>query len=300
MNETAALALLAALGQPVRLALLRQLLDAWPQAVASGALARLCDAPPTTVSGHLGVLARAGLVRAERAGTTIHYRATPAALRRLMAFLARDCCGDRRDLLGSYAGLAVDLEDAPVGRGPQAACSVLFLGVRNAGRSILAEALLRKRGGGRFAAFSAGLAPARRPLPEVLSRLRRLACDTTRLASKPVTDFLASGAPPLDAVIVVGTLHGGATLPSFAGTPVVVAWPMPDPAAYRGPVAEQIALLDQVVAMLRQRIDALVGLSLDSLDRAGLAQALAAIGNAPMPDDLAVHRIPPDLRSRSG
>ena len=83
-SDALALAALDALGQRLRLALLRRLLDAWPQPVASGALARLCAAPPTTVSGHLAVLARAGLVRAERRGTTVDYRAVPAALRRLI------------------------------------------------------------------------------------------------------------------------------------------------------------------------------------------------------------------------
>src|SRR5262249_11525651 len=95
MNAATAIAALGALGQPTRLAIVRRLLAAWPEALPAGALARLCGTQPSTLSEHLAVLARAGLVRPERAGRTINYRAEAATLRRLMTFLARDCCGDR-------------------------------------------------------------------------------------------------------------------------------------------------------------------------------------------------------------
>jgi arsenate reductase len=196
MDAATATALMSALGQPTRLMAVRRLLSAWPGTLPAGALARACRTGPSTFSRHLAILARTGVVQLERAGTTVHCRADAGRLRALLAYLSRDCCRDRSELCGAFAGIA-DLDEAGAhlparqparaaapSRGPVPALNVLFLGSRNAARTILAEALLRRLGGARFNAYSAGARPARQPMPEVLGRLRRLGCDrATRRAS---------------------------------------------------------------------------------------------------------------------
>jgi ArsR family transcriptional regulator len=87
-----ALAALAALGQPTRLEIFRILIRAEPGGLPAGALADLMFCPHNTLSSHLSILARAGLVRGTREGRSIIYRADVEGLRSLVAFLVTDCC----------------------------------------------------------------------------------------------------------------------------------------------------------------------------------------------------------------
>ena len=103
MDENIALDGLGSLAQPTRLAAFRRLLAAHPGSLAAGELARACDAPHNTMSTHLSVLARAGLVQAERDGRTVNYRADLQAYRGLITFLTRDCCNGRPELCGDIA-----------------------------------------------------------------------------------------------------------------------------------------------------------------------------------------------------
>ena len=279
MDSSTAIIALGALAQPTRLAAVRRLLAAWPDALSSGELARLCGTPPTTLSDHLAVLARAG--------RTINYRAEAATLRQLMAFLAKDCCGDRRDLCGGFAGVAAVAEDeaadTPPQRGVVPAFNVLFLGTRNAARSIIAEALLRKLGGARFTAWSAGAQPARQPMPEVLGRLSRLGCDVAPLRCKPWDTFTGRDAPRIDFVLVLGDAGRGRPWPElrpdFGDKPIVATWPLPDPNAYKGALAERLVLLDELLGMVRRRLEMFISLPFASLDRAALNKRLAEIGD---------------------
>src|SRR5262245_59470759 len=139
MDDATAIAVLSALGQPSRLAAVRHLLGAWPGTLRAGALARACGLQPSALSQHLAILARTGLVHFERAGTTVNCRADAATMRQLMAFLARDCCGDRRDLCGGFAGVSPEPSGEAAGTSARRRIvptfNVLFLGTRNAARS---------------------------------------------------------------------------------------------------------------------------------------------------------------------
>jgi ArsR family transcriptional regulator, arsenate/arsenite/antimonite-responsive transcriptional repressor len=98
MDEKDALAALAALSQPTRLACFRLLIAREPEGVAAGDLARLVDVPQNTLSTHLSILAHAGLVAGERHSRSIVYRADLGRLRGLVLYLLKDCCGGRTDL----------------------------------------------------------------------------------------------------------------------------------------------------------------------------------------------------------
>src|SRR5687767_6446945 len=75
MDEAFAIDGLGSLAQSTRLTVFRRLLAAHPGSVAAGDLARLCDVPHNTMSTHLGVLSRAGLIVVERDGRAMNYRA---------------------------------------------------------------------------------------------------------------------------------------------------------------------------------------------------------------------------------
>lgn len=84
---------LAALAQPTRLDVFRLLVRHEPDGVPAGDIARELAVPHNTMSSHLGILSRAGLVRSERRSRSIIYRADLDRLREVVTFLLRDCCG---------------------------------------------------------------------------------------------------------------------------------------------------------------------------------------------------------------
>jgi ArsR family transcriptional regulator, arsenate/arsenite/antimonite-responsive transcriptional repressor len=98
MDSLEVIAALAALAQPTRLEAFRLLVRREPEGAPAGEVARLAGVPQNTMSAHLAVLARAGLIRAERRGRTIRYRADLARFREMTLFLVKDCCGGRAEL----------------------------------------------------------------------------------------------------------------------------------------------------------------------------------------------------------
>jgi len=96
-NEDAILAL-AALAQSTRLDAFKALVRHEPEGLPQGELARVLEVPQNTLSSHLNILSRAGLVRSERQSRSIIYRADLARLREMTLYLVKDCCGGRPDL----------------------------------------------------------------------------------------------------------------------------------------------------------------------------------------------------------
>jgi DNA-binding transcriptional ArsR family regulator len=100
MSAPHALSALAALGQPTRLAIFGLLVRGEPKGLAAGAIAEAIGCPRNTLSSHLGVLARAGLIRGTREGRSIVYHADVGGMRRLVGFLVSDCCNGHPELCG--------------------------------------------------------------------------------------------------------------------------------------------------------------------------------------------------------
>lgn len=98
MKSAAAIEALGALAQSSRLAIFKVLVKAGEGEMPAGGIAREIGVPASTLSAHLAVLARAGLVRSRRESRTIFYRANLDAMTALMAFLIEDCCEGRAEL----------------------------------------------------------------------------------------------------------------------------------------------------------------------------------------------------------
>lgn len=98
MEATDAIDVLTALGQATRLEAFRLILRHEPDGLAAGEIARRLDIPQNTMSTHLAILARAGLITSERASRSIFYRAEIDRVREITSFLVNDCCSGRPEL----------------------------------------------------------------------------------------------------------------------------------------------------------------------------------------------------------
>jgi ArsR family transcriptional regulator len=98
MDNIEAISALTALAQTTRLDTFRLLVQREPEGVPAGELARLMAVPQNTMSAHLAILARAGLVIGVRQSRSIIYRANLARFREVALFLLKDCCGGRPDV----------------------------------------------------------------------------------------------------------------------------------------------------------------------------------------------------------
>jgi ArsR family transcriptional regulator len=98
MDSSIAIACLDSLAQDTRLRAFRELVRAGAEGLPAGVLARRCVVPHNTMSSHLAILTRSGLVSDKRVGRSIIYRAEVGKLRQLAIYLVKDCCNGRPDM----------------------------------------------------------------------------------------------------------------------------------------------------------------------------------------------------------
>ena len=96
MNQSQAIEALAALAHETRIETFRLLVRAAPRGVPTGEIADRLDVLQNTMSTHLAVLARAGLIDRQREGRTILCSANLDGMQSLLTYLLQDCCeGDQ-------------------------------------------------------------------------------------------------------------------------------------------------------------------------------------------------------------
>ncbi|MGQ0684983.1 ArsR/SmtB family transcription factor [Bradyrhizobium sp.] len=98
METEPAILALAALAQSTRLDVFRLLVRHEPEGLPAGEIAVALAVPQNTMSAHLAVLSRAGLVTARRTGRSIVYRTDLSRFQAVMAFLVNDCCDGRPEI----------------------------------------------------------------------------------------------------------------------------------------------------------------------------------------------------------
>ena len=98
MDTQTALEGLSALAQETRLQIFRLLIGQGEPGLPAGDIAEAVAGRQNTISTHLAILARAGLIRGERDGRVIRYSADFAAARGLIGFLLEDCCDGRPEI----------------------------------------------------------------------------------------------------------------------------------------------------------------------------------------------------------
>jgi arsenate reductase (thioredoxin) len=156
--------------------------------------------------------------------------------------------------------------------------TVLFLCTGNSARSILAEAYLNSAGRGRFMAHSAGSHPAGKVNPLAIELLEKNRLPTGGLRSKSWDEFARSAAPQLDFVFTVCDNAAGEVCPVWPGQPITAHWGVADPAAVVGTAEEKRRAFLRAFTELSARINLLLALPLEKLDRLTLKRRLDEIG----------------------
>jgi DNA-binding transcriptional ArsR family regulator len=106
METKSAVASLSALAHEGRLSTFRLLVQAGPQGLAAGEVARRLGVLPNTLSASLNVLSHAGLIDSRREGRSIIYSARYDAMRELLAFLMEDCCAGSPEICAPLVAVA--------------------------------------------------------------------------------------------------------------------------------------------------------------------------------------------------
>jgi arsenate reductase len=158
--------------------------------------------------------------------------------------------------------------------------NVLFLCTGNSARSILAEAYLNSAGRGRFAGYSAGSHPAGRVNPVALELLAKHRLPTEGLRSKSWDELARPGAPRMSFVFTVCDNAAGEVCPVWPGQPVTAHWGVEDPAAVQGTDDQKRKAFLKAFSQLSTRINLLLNLPLEKLDRLALKAKLDEIGTS--------------------
>jgi protein-tyrosine-phosphatase len=156
--------------------------------------------------------------------------------------------------------------------------NVLFLCTGNSARSILAEALLGTLGEGRFQAYSAGSQPSGKVQPMAAELAQSLGYPAELLRSKSWDELAEPDAPQMDIIITVCDNAAGEACPVWLGHPATAHWGVPDPAAVVGDEDKRRRAYMAAFATLRRRVELLLALPLDKLDRLAVQSRLAEIG----------------------
>jgi ArsR family transcriptional regulator, arsenate/arsenite/antimonite-responsive transcriptional repressor / arsenate reductase (thioredoxin) len=274
---------LAALAQGSRLAVMRLLARYRPFGLPAGDIARLVAVPHNTMSTHLALLEKAGLLRSRRDGRQIIFAVDPSSCATLIQSLTSAFAVSQNDMAST--SFVPVMRQPPIPKRPY---RVLVLCTANSARSLMAEALINREGRGRFVAVSAGSRPANAPHPAALRLLGELGYETVGLRSKDWMAFSAADSAPFDFAVTVCDAAQGEDCPAWPGHPLSVHWGIADPAAV--PEPEQRAAMLDAYRQLAARVTSLVNLPVETMDLASLKTSLAGIARLEGATPLALQR----------
>lgn len=158
--------------------------------------------------------------------------------------------------------------------------NVLFLCTGNSARSIMAEAIMNRKGKPHFTAFSAGSHPSGRVRPEAIRQLEAAHLPTEGLRSKSWDEFAAPDAPHLDFVFTVCDNAGQEVCPHWPGQPMTAHWGVPDPAIAAEGSPESERAFKEAFQTLDRRISLFLCLPLDKLGAMAIQRKIDEIGKS--------------------
>lgn len=151
---------------------------------------------------------------------------------------------------------------------------ILILCTGNSARSQIAEALFARKAAERFEVVSAGSRPAARVNPWAVRVLGEAGIDWTGREPKGLEGLDQQA---WDFVITVCD-RAKEACPIFPGQPLLAHWGMPDPAEVEGSDEDKLRAFRETFTVLSRRIDLLLALPVEKLDRLRLEERVRAIG----------------------
>ena len=153
---------------------------------------------------------------------------------------------------------------------------ILILCTGNSARSQIAEALLARKGADRFQVASAGSRPADRVNPFAVQVLAEAGIDWSGRSPKGLDGLDRES---WDFVITVCD-RAKEACPIFPGQPIMAHWGMPDPAEVEGEDETKLRAFRETLMVLNRRIDLLLALPMEKLDRLRLERGVQEIGSS--------------------
>ena len=151
---------------------------------------------------------------------------------------------------------------------------VLILCTGNSARSQMAEAILNQKGRGRFVAESAGSQPAGRVNPFAIDALQEAGIEWKGRRPRGIDDLASRD---WDIVITVCD-NAREACPIFPGQPALAHWGMEDPAAVEGDEETKRRAFREALQLISRRIDLMLALPMEKLERLAMQERLRAIG----------------------
>ena len=155
--------------------------------------------------------------------------------------------------------------------------NILFLCTHNSARSIIAEVLLNSLGKGKFAGFSAGSSPKTEVNPIAKEIAGEMKYDVKKLYSKSWDEFAKPNSPKMHIIITVCDSAAKEVCPIWPGHPLQVHWGFKDPSVMGGDKIEKRKAFDELVKILRVKIEKLLRLPVATMDTVNLKFKLREI-----------------------
>jgi arsenate reductase len=156
--------------------------------------------------------------------------------------------------------------------------NVLFLCTGNSARSIMAEAILNRKGRPTFAAYSAGSHPSGIVRPEALRQIELARMPVKDFRSKGWDEFAKPGAPRMDFVFTVCDNAASEVCPVWPSQPMTAHWGVADPAAAQGTPEQIDRAFRDAFMILDRRISLFLCLPLSTLNQLAIKKEIDRIG----------------------
>lgn len=157
--------------------------------------------------------------------------------------------------------------------------NVLFLCTGNSARSIMAEAIMNRKGFPAFTAYSGGSHPKNVVHPAALRQIETARLPVAGLRTKDWAEFAKAGAPEMDFVFTVCDNAAKEVCPVWPGQPMTAHWGVPDPAAAQGTPEQIEKAFREAFMVLDRRISLFLCLPLASLDKLAIKKEIDRIGH---------------------